>query len=86
MVTLLHRINVEKNEARFYMVQVGPSLLEQHCVLRIWGRIGGHQRSMISSCDSDEDAQRLADRVVRRRLKRGYQIVNVNGGQNGLHS
>ncbi len=75
MITLLHRINREKNEARFYMVQVGPSLLEQYCVLRTWGRIGGHQRSMISPCASDEDAQRLADRMVRRRLKHGYQIV-----------
>ncbi len=86
MITLLHRIDPEKNDARFYIIQVGPSLLDPHCVLRIWGRIGGHQCSMISSCASDADAQRLADRVVRRRLQRGYQIVNVNGGQNGLHS
>ncbi len=73
---LLHRINVQKNEARFYLVSVGPSLLDSHAVMRTWGRIGGHQRSMVSPCASAEEAQTLADRLVRRRVRRGYWVVS----------
>jgi len=73
---LMHRINVQKNEARFYLVMIGPSLLDAYAVLRMWGRIGGHQRSMVSPCASAEEAQALADRLVRRRMGRGYSIVS----------
>ncbi len=73
---LLHRVNREKNEWRFYLVGVGPSLLDAYSVLRIWGRIGGHQRSMVSPCASMEEAQTLADRLVRRRVRRGYWVVS----------
>ena len=73
---LLHRINVEKNELRFYLVSVRPSLLDPYAVLRMWGRLGGQQRSMVSPCASAEEAEILAERLVRRRLRRGYCIVN----------
>jgi predicted DNA-binding WGR domain protein len=73
---LLHRVNLEKNEARFYLLIVGSSLLDPHAVLRTWGRLGGHQRSMVSPCASAEEAQILAERLVRRRLRRGYCVVN----------
>jgi predicted DNA-binding WGR domain protein len=73
---LLHRVDREKNEQRFYLVSVGPSLLDAYSVLRMWGRIGGHQRSKVSPCASAEEAQPLADRLVRRRIRRGYWIVS----------
>ena len=73
---LLYRVNLEKNASRFYLVEVGPSLLDPHSVMRVWGRIGGQQRSMVSPCASMEEAQALADRLVRRRIKRGYWIVS----------
>ena len=72
----LHRINQEKNASRFYLVEVGPSLLDPYNVMRVWGRIGGHQRSMVSPCASAEEAQALADRLVRSRVKRGYWVVS----------
>ncbi len=76
---LLHRVNPEKNASRFYLVEVGPSLLDPYSVMRVWGRIGGHQRSMVSPCASAEEAQALADRLVRRRIKRGYWVVSSGG-------
>jgi predicted DNA-binding WGR domain protein len=75
--TLLHRINKEKNQARFYLVIVGRSLLDHHAVLRMWGRIGGAQRSMCTPCSSAAEAQALADRLIRRRLRHGYEIVEI---------
>ncbi len=76
MSVLLHRVNLEKNASRFYLVEVGPSLLDPYSVKRVWGRMGGHQRSMVSPCASAEEAQALADRLVRRRIGRGYSIVS----------
>jgi predicted DNA-binding WGR domain protein len=79
---LLHRINPERNEARFYLIQIGASILDQHAVLRIWGRIGGAQRAMVTPCDSPESAQALADKLIRLRLRHGYQIASVPPEQN----
>lgn len=72
---LLHRIDPEKNERRFYLVTAGPGLLDPYAVVRFWGRIGGQQRQLLTPCDSAEQAQNLAERLVRRKLKRGYSLV-----------
>jgi predicted DNA-binding WGR domain protein len=72
---LLQRINVAKNEARFYLVTTGPSLLDPHAVFRTWGRMGGFQRSMITPCATAVEAERVAGKFIRRRLKRGYHLA-----------
>lgn len=69
---LLHRINPSQNEFRFYLVVTGPSLFDPYAVIRVWGRIGGHQREMITSCASAEEAERLAGQLIQRKMKRGY--------------
>jgi predicted DNA-binding WGR domain protein len=73
--TLLHRVNQERNEARFYLVIVGASLLDEHAVMRVWGRIGGYQRAMVTPCASAEEAEKLAGRLIRKRMRHGYSIV-----------
>jgi predicted DNA-binding WGR domain protein len=73
--TLLHRIDPARNEARFYFVIVGSSLFDSYAVMRVWGRIGGHQRAMITPCRNAAEACTLAARLIRRRLKHGYQLV-----------
>ncbi|MCL4299496.1 MAG: WGR domain-containing protein [Anaerolineae bacterium] len=70
---LLHRINPEKNEARFYLVIVAPTLLDSIAVWRVWGRIGGAQRSKIDPCGSAAEAEKLAEALIRRKIKRGYK-------------
>jgi predicted DNA-binding WGR domain protein len=80
---LLHKVNHEKNQARFYLVVVGRSLLDRHAVLRVYGRIGGHQRTMCTPCDSADEAQSLADRLIKRRLRHGYEIVEIPPSRRG---
>jgi predicted DNA-binding WGR domain protein len=80
---LLHRINSEKNEARFYLVETGSSLVDPYAVIRLWGRIGGHQRGMVTPCRSAIEAEALATKLVRRKLKRGYKLVAERN--NGTH-
>ena len=72
---LLHRIDPARNEARFYYVLVGPGLLDRHAVIRIWGRIGGQQRIMVTPCETDGEAWTLAMRLIQLRLKHGYKLV-----------
>lgn len=72
---LLHRVNPEKNEARFYFVSIGPALFDPCAVIRMWGRIGGFQRMLITPCQTPLEAQKLATRLVQRRLKRGYRLI-----------
>jgi predicted DNA-binding WGR domain protein len=72
---LLHRVNPEKNEARFYFVSIGPALFDPHAVVRIWGRIGGYQRMVITPCQTPIEARKLAARLVQRRLGRGYRLI-----------
>ena len=47
---LFHKIDPEENERRFYYLEVGSSLVDKHAVLRVWGRIGGQQRSLATPC------------------------------------
>lgn len=72
---LLHRIDPEKNVARFYLVMAGPGLLDPYVVSRLWGRIGGHQCHRVTPCGSLAEAQQLARRLIQRKLRRGYWLV-----------
>ncbi|MCK6625574.1 MAG: WGR domain-containing protein [Anaerolineae bacterium] len=74
-MTLLHRINPARNEARFYLVIVAPTLVDPIAVWRVWGRIGGAQRSKIDPCGSAAEAEKLAEALVRRKIKRGYRVA-----------
>lgn len=78
--TLLHRLTPERNEKRFYAVMTGPSLLDPYTVIRFWGRIDGRQRMLIRAMPSPEKADKLAARLVDRRLKSGYQIIELQSG------
>ena len=76
---LLHRCDPDRNIKRFYLVTTGPSLLEPYAVWRFWGRIGGFQRQLLTPCGSAVEARRLADRLIKKRLQRGYRIVREQG-------
>lgn len=73
---LLHRINPEKNEARYYRVEVGPCISSLYAIHRIWGRIGRRRSGfLIMPCASAEEAETLAGQLVQRKVKRGYVLV-----------
>ncbi len=76
---LMHHIDPQQNKARYYFIAVGPSLVDDYAVLRFWGRLGGQQQGLVTPCASPEEANKLARRLVRRRLRNGYQFVS--GGE-----
>ena len=71
----LQRVDPAKNEARFYWLHLGPSLVDDCAVMRMWGRIGGHQHRMVTAFQLEAEAQKLFDILVRRRLRGGYTLV-----------
>ena len=68
----LHRVNVEANMARFYHVDIAPTLFGEVSVLRSWGRIGTHGRTSVETCATPEEAETAAARTLRQKAQRGY--------------
>lgn len=72
---LLDRVDPAKNENRFYRIGWQPTLLDAGAVVRIYGRKGGAQRVLATPFDSLAEAWPAIRGHIRRRLKRGYQVV-----------
>lgn len=68
----LHRVNAEANMARFYHVDIAPTLFGEVSVLRSWGRIGTLGRTSVETCATSEEAETAAARTLRQKAQRGY--------------
>jgi len=76
MLVYLESINPSKNRFRFYILHLGPNLFGGWSVEQVWGRIGAHNpRRRIHLCETKEEAEELLARHLRKRLKRGYEVV-----------
>jgi len=71
----LHRIDPEANMARFYRVDIAPTLFGEACVLRTWGRIGTHGRTSIETWESAAKAEKAAFLTLRQKARRGYLLT-----------
>ena len=71
---LLHKIIPEQKMARFYEVHVQSTLLDSHAVVCTWGSIknGAHRVRMIKT-QTKEEAEKIAERIVRQKTKKGYK-------------
>ena len=72
---LLHRVNPERNEKRYYYLSWGSSLLYPCAITRHWGRIGGSQQQLLTPCNSAGEAEKLAAKLLKLRYRRGYTLV-----------
>ncbi len=70
----LHRINPDANMARFYRIDLVPTLFGEGTVLRRWGRIGTCGRTHIETWPSagEAEAEAAANRTLRQKSRRGY--------------
>jgi len=71
----LHRIDADRNMARFYRVDIVPTLFGESCLTKTWGRIGTIGRTMFETCGSTDEAMTGADRIIRSKTRRGYFLV-----------
>lgn len=76
----LHRIDPNANMARFYHVDLAPTLFGEVAVLRQWGRIGTNGRTTVETWPSIDEAQQSADQTLRQKSRRGYNPVDAKHG------
>lgn len=69
----LRRINPDANMARFYCIDLVPTLFGEVTVLRRWGRIGTCGRTHIETWPSAGEAEAAANRTLRQKSHRGYR-------------
>lgn len=73
MIRLLISVNLAQNRQRFYRIAIEPTLLGPVCVTRSYGRLHGFERTLAPiESDNFDQALRLAQRLICRRIKRGY--------------
>ncbi len=70
---LLHRIDVSKNMARFYAMQLTPTLFGETAVVRNWGRIGTQGQMRLDTFRSDAEAHAAIVRLHAKKSRRGYR-------------
>lgn len=73
---LLHRVDPDRNMARFYRVEVLTDLLGDIIVERRWGRIGGRGQYRAASYRSTFLAEAAASELVRLKERRGYRVAS----------
>ena len=74
-VTHLERRDPARHMARFYAVQVVPTLFGSWALLREWGRIGRPGTLRTDGFATEEEAETARARLVRKKIRRGYRLV-----------
>lgn len=75
MLVLLSHVEPADNLNRWYLVSIQATLFFPCAVVIAWGRRDNDfQQWRALSVDTLHDAQELADRIVKKKLQRGYQI------------
>ncbi|GEM_PF-3334646 len=70
----LEKIDAARNCYRFYEISLEPDLFAQTALVVRWGRIGGRGRIRIAGSGTMREAQDLATRILRLRLRHGYAL------------
>ncbi len=74
MLVVLHKIDLEENIDRWYLVTIQASLLDRIAVICQYGRRHTTwQQTRVLPVDSMTEAQALAEEIVAAKLKRGYE-------------
>lgn len=75
-VNLIH-VDPERNMARFYGIEVQPTLFGEVSVLRNWGRIGTKGRGMMVTYEDERQAVEALQKLNKQKHRRGYVEVTV---------
>jgi predicted DNA-binding WGR domain protein len=68
----LTRTDSTRDINRFYLVDITPTLFGEWALLREWGRRGSPGTMRLSSYQRRNEAETAEQRVIKRRLYRGY--------------
>jgi len=80
------RIDPTKNMARWYEIDVQPTLFGEYTVERHWGRIGAVGQSKTFWFEDEASANQMASAISVTKARRGYlDTRSVAGGNPYLH-
>lgn len=68
----LHRIDPDRNMARYYELSVEPTLFGDYAAVRCWGRIGSGGQARETWCRSLAEAAAAVARLAEAKRRRGY--------------
>jgi predicted DNA-binding WGR domain protein len=71
-VVYLTKIDAACNMARFYSLDLQPTLFGEWALVKHWGRIGRGGQSRSNLFEKREGAAAALERELRRRKQRGY--------------
>lgn len=71
---ILRRIDSAQNMARFYRMQMQPTLFGGVTLIREWGRIGQAGTCRHDQYETAEEAQSALHAMRRSKLRRGYSV------------
>ena len=74
---VLHRVDSARNMARFYRLQMQPTLFGGFTVMREWGRIGQAGSCRHDQYETAEAARVALDTLSRAKLTRGYTLCKT---------
>lgn len=69
----LRRIDAARNMARFYALDVQPTLFGEWSLVREWGRIGQSGQQRIAVYETEGEATAALQRQRQIKERRGYQ-------------
>jgi predicted DNA-binding WGR domain protein len=70
------KIDPQRHEHRWYAIAWGPTLFGSWAVVRSWGRIGTSWAQCKSEIFKDDESACIeAEAQTKRRLRRGYRLV-----------
>ena len=70
---ILRRVDPERNMARFYRMQIQPTLFGGFTLVREWGRIGQVGTCRHDQYDTAEMARLALDTLMAAKRRRGYR-------------
>jgi len=73
----LIRVRPERNEWRFYRMEIWPDLFGRALLVRHWGRIGTHGRRRLDPHPDPGAAINALAKLLRAKRRRGYQDRGV---------
>jgi predicted DNA-binding WGR domain protein len=82
----IERRDPDRNMARFYALSIEETLFGQACLVRRWGRIGTHGRTVQHSFDDEREAVSLFLDLLRTKRVRGYGPGSISRGANASSS
>ena len=74
----IHLVSIDpaENRYRFYRLQWHPTLWDDLALICVWGRIGTLGQVRVLHTARTPDALADADRILRLRLRHGYDLVD----------